>query len=41
VLVEIADEETYDLVRDVIAELSLGLVRIEPHRHRLEEVFSV
>jgi ABC-2 type transport system ATP-binding protein len=41
VLVEIADEKTYDLVRDVIAELGLGLVRIEPHRHRLEEVFSV
>jgi ABC-2 type transport system ATP-binding protein len=41
VLVEIAGEETYDLVRDVIAELGLGLVRIEPHRHRLEEVFSV
>jgi ABC-2 type transport system ATP-binding protein len=41
VLVEIADEETYDLVRDVIADLGLGLVRIEPHRHRLEEVFSV
>ena len=41
VLVEIADEATYDLVRDVIADLGLGLVRIEPHRHRLEEVFSV
>jgi ABC-2 type transport system ATP-binding protein len=41
VLVEIAGEETYDLVRDVIADLGLGLVRIEPHRHRLEEVFSV
>jgi ABC-2 type transport system ATP-binding protein len=41
VLVEIAGEETYDLVRDVIADLGLGLVRMEPHRHRLEEVFSV
>jgi ABC-2 type transport system ATP-binding protein len=41
VLVEIAGGETYDLVRDVIAELGLGLVRVEPHRHRLEEVFSV
>jgi ABC-2 type transport system ATP-binding protein len=40
VLVEIAGDETYDLVRDTIAELSLGLVRVEPHRHRLEEVFN-
>ncbi|ADB31304.1 ABC transporter related protein [Kribbella flavida DSM 17836] len=41
VLVEISGEQTYDLVRDAIAELALGLVRVEPHRHRLEEVFSV
>jgi ABC-2 type transport system ATP-binding protein len=41
VLVEITGDETYDLVRDTVAELGLGLVRVEPHRHRLEEVFSV
>jgi ABC-2 type transport system ATP-binding protein len=41
VLVEITGEETYDVVRDTVAELGLGLVRIEQHRHRLEEVFSV
>jgi ABC-2 type transport system ATP-binding protein len=41
VLVEIAGAETYDLVRDVIADLGLGMVRMEQHRHRLEEVFSV
>jgi ABC-2 type transport system ATP-binding protein len=41
VLVEISGEETYDLVRDSIAGLGLGLVRVEQHRHRLEEVFSV
>ena len=29
------------MVRDTIAELGLGLVRVEQHRHRLEEVFSV
>ena len=41
VLVEISGEETYDIVRDTVAELGLGLVRVEQHRHRLEEVFSV
>ncbi|WP_328995950.1 ABC transporter ATP-binding protein [Kribbella sp. NBC_01245] len=41
VLVEIAGDETYDLVRDTVADLGLGLVRVEQHRHRLEEVFSV
>jgi ABC-2 type transport system ATP-binding protein len=41
VLVEISGDETYDVVRDTVAELALGLVRLEPHRHRLEEVFSV
>ncbi|GHA15933.1 hypothetical protein GCM10010389_63060 [Streptomyces echinoruber] len=32
-------EETYDLVRDVIADLGLGLVRMEQHRHHISEVF--
>jgi ABC-2 type transport system ATP-binding protein len=41
VLVEITGEDTYDIVRDTVAELGLGLVRVEQHRHRLEEVFSV
>lgn len=40
VLVEIAGEETYDAVRDAAADLDLGLVRMQPHRHRLEEVFT-
>jgi ABC-2 type transport system ATP-binding protein len=40
VLVELTGEESYDLVRDTVADLSLGLVRIEQHRHRLEEVFA-
>jgi ABC-2 type transport system ATP-binding protein len=40
VLVEIAGEQTYDAVRDAAADLGLGLVRMQPHRHRLEEVFT-
>ncbi|AYL36986.1 MULTISPECIES: ABC transporter ATP-binding protein [Streptomyces] len=32
-------EDTYDLVRDVIADLGLGLVRMEQRRHHIAEVF--
>ncbi|NJP99187.1 ABC transporter ATP-binding protein [Streptomyces zingiberis] len=38
-LLEAADEETYDTVRDTVAELGLGLVRMEQRRHRIAEVF--
>ncbi|ANW19307.1 ABC transporter ATP-binding protein [Streptomyces clavuligerus] len=38
-LVEAAGEETYDLVRDTVAELGLGLVRMEQRRHHIAEVF--
>ncbi|MEC4015802.1 ABC transporter ATP-binding protein [Streptomyces sp. H27-D2] len=38
-LVDIAGEDTYDTVRDAIAELNLGLVRMEQRRHRIAEVF--
>ncbi|MGE5131797.1 MAG: ABC transporter ATP-binding protein [Gemmatimonadota bacterium] len=38
-LVRIAGEDTYDLVRDVIAELSLPLHRLEQQRGRVEELF--
>jgi ABC-2 type transport system ATP-binding protein len=37
--VDIATEETYDVVRDTAAELKLGLVRMQQRRHRIEEVF--
>ncbi|WP_069813995.1 ABC transporter ATP-binding protein [Streptomyces sp. TP-A0874] len=37
--VEIADDGTYDTVRDAIAELGLGLVRLEQRRHQIAEVF--
>ena len=33
-------EETYDVVRDVIADLGLGLVRMEQRRHHIAEVFT-
>ncbi|MFI0356287.1 ABC transporter ATP-binding protein [Actinomadura sp. 9N407] len=39
-VVQIAGEETYDLVRDAVAELDLRLIRMEQRRHRIEEVFA-
>jgi ABC-2 type transport system ATP-binding protein len=39
VLVALAGDATYDLVRDAVAELGLPLLRIEPRRHRLEDLF--
>ncbi|GAA4657648.1 ABC transporter ATP-binding protein [Streptomyces chumphonensis] len=39
-LVEVAGEETYDLVRDAVADLGLGLVRMEQRQHHIAEVFQ-
>ncbi|GAA3056094.1 ABC transporter ATP-binding protein [Kitasatospora albolonga] len=39
-LVEIAGDETYDTVRDTVADLGLGLVRLEQRRHRVSEIFT-
>ncbi|MCQ4042076.1 ABC transporter ATP-binding protein [Streptantibioticus rubrisoli] len=39
-LVDIADESTYDTVRDAVVALGLGLVRMEQRRHRIAEVFK-
>ncbi|MFJ6212072.1 ABC transporter ATP-binding protein [Streptomyces sp. NPDC092296] len=39
-LVQIKDDDTYDTVRDTVADLGLGLVRMEQRRHRVVEVFS-
>jgi ABC-2 type transport system ATP-binding protein len=33
-------EETYDVVRDAVADLGLGLVRMEQRRHHISEVFK-
>ncbi|MGW2114669.1 ABC transporter ATP-binding protein [Streptomyces zhihengii] len=38
-LLEAAGEETYDTVRDTVADLGLGLVRMEQRRHHIAEVF--
>jgi len=38
--VELRDEATYDLVRDAIAELGLGMVRMERRRHHMVEIFT-
>ncbi|MDB1086195.1 ABC transporter ATP-binding protein [Streptomyces sp. ACA25] len=39
-LVEVTDDGTYDTVRDAVAGLGLGLVRMEQRRHRIAEVFQ-
>ncbi|MFJ9826968.1 ABC transporter ATP-binding protein [Streptomyces sp. NPDC101160] len=39
-LLDAAGEETYDLVRDTVAGLGLGLVRMEQRRHHIAEVFQ-
>ncbi|WP_425955650.1 ABC transporter ATP-binding protein [Xylanimonas sp. McL0601] len=39
-LVELAGDETYDLVRDVVADQGAGLVRLELRRHHISEVFE-
>ena len=38
--VDVEDEGTYDVVRDAVAELGLGLVRMERQRHRMSEIFT-
>jgi ABC-2 type transport system ATP-binding protein len=32
-------EETYDIIRDAVADLGLALVRLEQRRHSLEDLF--
>ena len=38
--VDVADDQAYDAVRDAVAELGLGLVRMERQRHRMIELFA-
>ncbi|MFD7508788.1 ABC transporter ATP-binding protein, partial [Streptomyces sp. NPDC059853] len=40
VLVEADEDRVYDTVRDTIADLGLGMVRMEQRRHRIAEVFQ-
>lgn len=37
--IELRDDEVYDIVRDVAAQLEVPLARMEVTRHRLEELF--
>lgn len=39
-IVELADESAYDIVRDAVASTGQGLVRLEPRRHHISEVFT-
>jgi ABC-2 type transport system ATP-binding protein len=39
VVIDVQDDRLYDVVRDAVAELGLALVRMEPRRHRLEDLF--
>jgi len=38
-MVQLAGDETYDVVRDSVADLGLPLSRMEQRRHRIEELF--
>ena len=38
--VDVGDATAYDMVRDAVAELGLGLVRMERERHRMTEIFT-
>jgi ABC-2 type transport system ATP-binding protein len=38
--VGVDDESAYDVLRDAVAELGLGLVRVERQRHRMAEIFT-
>jgi ABC-2 type transport system ATP-binding protein len=39
-LVELSGDEVYDVIRDAVAELGVGLVRLEQRRHHISEVFA-
>lgn len=39
VLVALDGDRTYDAVRDAVVDLGLPLIRIEPRRHKLEDLF--
>jgi ABC-2 type transport system ATP-binding protein len=38
--VDLVDDGTYDVVRDCVADLGLGLIRMERRRHRMAEIFA-
>ena len=38
--VDVSDDTVHDIVRDTVADLGLGLVRLERQRHRMTEIFT-
>ena len=38
--VDVRDDTAYDIVRDAVAELGFGLIRMERQRHRMTEIFT-
>jgi ABC-2 type transport system ATP-binding protein len=38
--IDLEDDTTYDIVRDKVAHLGLGLIRLEQRRHRMSEIFT-
>jgi ABC-2 type transport system ATP-binding protein len=38
-LIQLDGDQTYDVVRDSVADLGLPLSRMEQRRHRIEELF--
>jgi ABC-2 type transport system ATP-binding protein len=39
IVVELTDDSVYDTIRDIVVELDLRLLRLEPRRARLEDLF--
>jgi ABC-2 type transport system ATP-binding protein len=38
--IELLDDTTYDVVRDKVTRLGVGLIRLEQRRHRMSEIFT-
>jgi ABC-2 type transport system ATP-binding protein len=38
--VDLQDDTTYDIVRDAVSALGVGLIRMERRRHRMSEIFT-
>jgi ABC-2 type transport system ATP-binding protein len=38
--IDVSDESAYDVVRDTVTRLGLGLIRLERQRHRMTEIFT-
>ncbi|MEO8457784.1 MAG: ABC transporter ATP-binding protein [Chloroflexota bacterium] len=38
--VQLDDDRVYDVIRDTVAEMGMGLVRLQQQRRRLEEIFG-